>query len=221
LEWPPVSRDIQRQGDEDRLITDFNMGRNATQLATVQVRAGRRGGDPNQRPQPGSTERSLNPNLINRLPIDAGDLNALAALAPGVIVVPGTDTTKASFNVAGQPSNQNSITLDGLSFGAGSVPSEAIRNTRVVTNTYDVARGQFTGGQVASTTRGGTNNVQGAFSYSLRDPSLEFVDDTNPAFPARLSRRRQMTSCGPEDQDTVAMWGLIRAVGDCARALIG
>jgi hypothetical protein len=99
--------------------------------------------------------------------VDAGDLMALAALAPGVIQVPGTDTTKASFNVAGQPSNQNSITLDGLSFGAGSVPSEAIRNTRVVTSTYDVGRGQFTGGQVASTTRGGTNNVQGAVSYNL------------------------------------------------------
>ena len=127
----PVTRDIQRQGDEDRLITDFNMGRNATQLATVQVRATPRRGDPNQRPEPGDTERNLNPNLINRLPIDAGDLNALAALAPGVIAVPGTDTTKASFNVAGQPANQNNITLDGLSFGAGSVPSEAVRNTRV------------------------------------------------------------------------------------------
>jgi hypothetical protein len=107
-----------------------------------------------------------------------------------VIAVPGTDTTKASFSIAGQPANQNSITLDGLSFGAGSVPSEAVRNTRVVTSTYDIARGQFTGGQVASTTRGGTNNVQGAFSYSLRDPSLEFVDDTNPAFGQKYTQNQ-------------------------------
>ncbi len=186
----PVTRNVQRQGDEDRLITDFTMGRTATQLATVQVRAAPRRGDPSQRPEPGSTERNLNPNLINRLPVDAGDLTALAALAPGVIQVPGTDTTKASFNVAGQPSNQNNITLDGLSFGAGSVPSEAIRNTRVVTSTYDVARGQFTGGQVASTTRGGTNNTQGALSYSLRDPSLEFVDDSNPTFGQKYTQNQ-------------------------------
>src|SRR6266550_139717 len=106
----PVTRNIQRQGDEDRLITDFNMGRTATQLATVQVRAGRRG-DQQQRPEPGSTERSLNPNLINRLPVDAGDLNALAALAPGVIAVPGTDSTKASFSVAGVPLKKKNITL--------------------------------------------------------------------------------------------------------------
>jgi len=205
----PVTRNIARQGDEDRLITDFTMGRTATQLATVQVRASRRGNQ-DQRPEPGSTERNLNPNLINRLPVDAGDLTALAALAPGVIQVPGTDTTKSSFNVAGQPSNQNSITLDGLSFGAGSVPSEAIRNTRVVTSTYDVARGQFTGGQVASTTRGGTNNMQGAFSYALRDPSLEFVDDTNPAFGQKYTQNQiSFGAGGPIVKDKLFTFGAL------------
>ncbi|HJP59670.1 MAG TPA: carboxypeptidase regulatory-like domain-containing protein [Gemmatimonadaceae bacterium] len=205
----PVTRTVSRQGDEDRLITDVAMGRNATQLATVQVRANRpRNQD--QRPEPGSTERNLNPNLINRLPIDAGDLNALAALAPGVIQVPGTDTTNASFNVAGQPANQNSITLDGLSFGAGSVPSEAIRNTRVVTSTYDVARGQFTGGQVASTTRGGTNNVQGAFSYSHRDPNLEFVDDSNPSFGQKYNQNQfNLGVGGPIIKDKLFTFGAV------------
>ena len=206
----PVTRVITRQGDEDRIITDFDMGRIATQLATVQVRAAPRRGDPSQRPEPGSTERNLNPNLVNRLPVDAGDLTALAALAPGVIAVPGTDTTKASFSVAGQPANQNNITLDGLSFGAGSVPQEAIRNTRVVTSTYDVARGQFTGGQVASTTRGGTNNVQGAFSYSLRDPSLEFVDDTNPAFGQKYTQNQLSGGAGgPIIKDKLFTFGAI------------
>jgi hypothetical protein len=206
----PVTRTISRQGDEDRIITDIDMGRFATQLATVQVRAAPRRGDPSQRPEPGGTERNLNPNLVNRLPVDAGDLVALAALAPGVIAVPGTDTTKASFSVAGQPANQNSITLDGLSFGAGSVPQEAVRNTRVVTSTYDVARGQFTGGQVASTTRGGTNNVQGAFSYSLRDPSLEFVDDTNPAFGQKYTQNQLSGGAGgPIIKDKLFTFGAI------------
>ncbi|HMF87703.1 MAG TPA: carboxypeptidase regulatory-like domain-containing protein, partial [Gemmatimonadaceae bacterium] len=195
LGMAPVTRNIQRQGDEDRIVTDIDMGRIATQLATVQVRAAPRR-DPQQRPEPGSTERNLNPNLINRLPVDGGDLAALAALAPGVVAVPGTDTTKASFSVAGQPANQNNITLDGLSFGAGSVPQEAVRNTRVVTSTYDVARGQFTGGQVASTTRGGTNNVQGALSYSRRDPNLEFVDDTNPAFAQKYTQNQISLGAG-------------------------
>ena len=210
LGMAPVTRNVQRQGDEDRIITDIDMGRVATRLATVQVRATPRRGDPSQRPEPGSTERNLNPNLINRLPVDAGDLNALAALAPGVISVPGTDTTKASFSVAGQPSNQNNITLDGLSFGAGSVPQEAVRNTRVVTSTYDVARGQFTGGQVASTTRGGTNNVQGSMSYSRRDPNLEFVDDTNPAFAQKYEQNQiSFGAGGPIIKDKLFTFGAL------------
>src|SRR3954468_22975995 len=38
----PVTRMIARQGDEDRLITDFQMGTIASQLATVRVRANQR-----------------------------------------------------------------------------------------------------------------------------------------------------------------------------------
>src|SRR6476469_3774378 len=80
----PLTRTVSRQGDEDRLVTDITMGRNAIQLATVNVRANRQRNNNDQRPEPGSTERNLSPNLINRLPVDAGDLTALAALAPGV-----------------------------------------------------------------------------------------------------------------------------------------
>lgn len=189
--FAPTQISLTRQSDEDRLVGDVKLGRTATVLQSVQVRAApARRGDPNQRPEAGSTERGLPPGLINRLPVEAGDFNALATLAPGVIGLAGTDSTAASFSVGGQPANQNSITLDGLSFGSGSVPQEAVRNTRVVTSTYDVARGQFTGGQVASTTRGGTNVFQGALNYSLRDPSLEFVDEPENAFAQKFTQNQ-------------------------------
>ena len=102
------------------------------------------------------------------MPIDASDLNTLATLAPGVVGFAGSDTTDAAFSVAGQRTTANNVTLDGLSFGSGSVPQDAIRNTRVVTSTYDVARGQFSGGLVASTTRSGTNVPQGAKDLLLK-----------------------------------------------------
>ncbi|HXV17110.1 MAG TPA: carboxypeptidase regulatory-like domain-containing protein, partial [Gemmatimonadaceae bacterium] len=188
--YAPQTFTITRQADEDRLIRDVVMGRNATVLQSVQVRAAPNRQGAGQRPEAGSTERGLPPGLVNRLPVEAGDLNALATLAPGVIGVAATDSTPAAFSVGGQPANQNNITLDGLSFGAGSVPQEAVRNTRVITSTYDVARGQFTGGQVASTTRGGTNVVQGALNYSLRDPSLEFVDDPENAFAQKYTQNQ-------------------------------
>ncbi|MEJ7759675.1 MAG: carboxypeptidase regulatory-like domain-containing protein [Gemmatimonadaceae bacterium] len=188
--FAPAQIGLSRQSDEDRLVGDVRLGRTATVLQSVQVRAAPAGRQQNQRPEPGSTERGLPPGLVNRLPVEAGDLNALATLAPGVIGIAGTDSTAASFSVGGQPANQNNITLDGLSFGTGSVPQEAVRNTRVVTSTYDVARGQFTGGQVASTTRGGTNVFQGALNYSLRDPSLEFVDDPENAFSQKYTQNQ-------------------------------
>ena len=188
--YAPQAFNLIRQADEDRLVHDVVMGRNATVLQSVQVRAAPNRGGQQQRPEAGSTERGLPPGLVNRLPVEAGDLNALATLAPGVVGLAATDSTPASFSVGGQPANQNNITLDGLSFGAGSVPQEAVRNTRVITSTYDVARGQFTGGQVASTTRGGTNVFTGALNYSLRDPSLEFVDDPENAFSQKYTQNQ-------------------------------
>ncbi|MDO8500740.1 MAG: carboxypeptidase regulatory-like domain-containing protein [Gemmatimonadaceae bacterium] len=188
--YAPQNFNLARQSDEDRLVRDVVMGRTATVLQSVQVRAAPNRQGQGQRPEAGSTERGLPPGLVNRLPIEAGDLNALATLAPGVIGVAATDSTSASFSVGGQPANQNSLTLDGLTFGSGSVPQEAVRNTRVITSTYDVARGQFTGGQVASTTRGGTNVFQGAVNYSLRDPSLEFVDDPENTFSQKYTQNQ-------------------------------
>src|SRR3984885_13137379 len=116
------------------------------------------------------------------MPVDGSDPNALAALTPGVVGISATDTSGSAFSVAGQRPTLNSVTVDGTTFNGSTVPQEALRSTRVITNTYDVSRGQFTGGQVASTTRGGTNNVQGVFTYALRDPDLEFVDESSTSF---------------------------------------
>src|SRR5205823_2733486 len=115
-------------------------------------------------------------------PIDASDLNTLATLAPGVVGIGETDSTSTAFSVAGQRSTANTITLDGLSFGSGNVPQDALRTTRVVTSTYDVARGQFSGGLVASTTRSGTNVPQGSFTYALRDRDLAWGGVTESPF---------------------------------------
>ena len=208
--YAPNTSNLVRQSDEDRLVHDVVMGRNATVLQSVQVRAAPARPQQGQRPEAGSTERGLNPGLINRLPVEAGDLNALAALAPGVIGLAATDSTPASFSVGGQPANQNSLTLDGLTFGSGSVPQEAVRNTRVITSTYDVARGQFTGGQVASTTRGGTNVFQGAVNYSLRDPSLEFVDDPESAFSQKYTQNQISGGFGgPIVKDKAFVFGAV------------
>ncbi|NUS98062.1 MAG: carboxypeptidase regulatory-like domain-containing protein, partial [Gemmatimonadaceae bacterium] len=120
--FAPVRLNVQRNADEDRLVADARLSQNPTTLSEVTVR-GRQQPQLGQRAEAGGTERGLPPMITNRLPVDAGDLTSLATLIPGVVTVPGTDSTPMSFSVAGQPASQNSITLDGLTFGAGAIPA--------------------------------------------------------------------------------------------------
>lgn len=174
----PTEFALTRLADEDRLVGDLQMQISPPMLEQVVIRASaRRPGDQN-RPEPGSLERALATEFLQRLPIDASDPLAIALLAPGVVAVDATDSTGAAVSVAGQRPDLNQVTLDGLTYGGAAVPEEAVRVTRVITNTYDVARGQFSGGQIASTTRGGTNRQSGSLQYSLRDPSLQWTDES-------------------------------------------
>ena len=176
--FAPVTRMITRQSDEDRLEVTLRMARSPQTLDRVVVQGNRGPLQSNvDRPTPGTQERVLSGDQLYRLPVDATDPTALAGLSAGVVTFGGSDSASSAFSVAGQRVDQNQVTLDGLSFGSGAVPQEAVRTSRVVTSTYDVARGQFTGGQVASTTRSGTNDIQGSLGYDLRTPEMQFYDD--------------------------------------------
>jgi len=194
----PVMRTVARQADEDRLITNITLGTPATRLAEIVVR-GRTGppltGDGGP-PTPGTIERAIPAERAARLPIDASDLTILATLAPGVVSVAGSDSTAAGFSVAGQRPSSNSTTLDGLTFGGAGVPQDAVRNTRVITNSYDVARGQFSGGQVATTTMGGTNSVRGTGNYGLRDQDLSVSAGDSSAFARGFTQHQLSAGIG-------------------------
>ena len=177
----PANVSVARQGDEDRLVANVQMGASAVSLEAVTVSA-RRGSRAAERAGPGAIGRNLSADQLARLPVDALDLKTVAALAPGVLALAATDSTAADFSVAGQRPTANAITLDGLSLGSGSVPQDAIRSTRIVTSSYDAARGQFSGGLVASTTRSGKNIPQGSFTYTLRDRSLAWGQVTTSPF---------------------------------------
>ena len=173
----PATVELRRLSDEDRLVADAVMTANVTRLSTVAVEA-RQAPRPGQDlPTPGSIERAFTPEQVARLPIDASDLLNLVLLSPQVVAIGGSDSSAAGFSVGGLRPEANAVTLDGLSFGSTEVPSEAMRATRVITSTYDITRGQFSGGQIASTTRSGTNAAQGNFSYSLRDDELVLTGD--------------------------------------------
>ncbi len=207
----PSVTQVARQADEDRLTVNIRMTTNATQLAAITVQARQNVPRDDNRPAPGSTERSLNTDQAARLPIDASDLTALALTAPGVVSIAGSDSTANAFSVAGQAPTANNITLDGLSFGSSSVPQEAVRNSRVITSGYDVARGQFSGGQIASTTRSGTNTPQGNFTYSLRDRDLSVEGtDTSPVAQGYTQNQFSGGMGGPIIKDKLFVFGALQ-----------
>ncbi len=217
--FQPTTLTVTRNGDDDRIVRNITLGQSTAQtLARVEVRGQRRpqqGGPGGGPPAPGGSERVVDGGQAARLPVDASDPTAIAALAPGVVLT-GADSSggggAANFSVAGQSSQSNNVTLDGLSFAAGFVPQDAIRGTRVVTNTYDVARGQFSGGQVSQTTRSGTNVIQGSLSYvgRYRDFTVE-QGGTTGAFGGAFNQNQFGAGIGfPIIKDRLFFFGALQ-----------
>ncbi len=170
---------LMRYADEDRLVWNVQLQGGAVTLETITVTTGPQIVRAPEGPTPGSSERALNLEAVARIPVDNTDLALLTTLVPGVLTLSATDTTATAFSVAGLGTDANALTLDGLLFGSSSVPQEGLRQTRVVTSTYDVSRGQFSGGLIASTTRSGSNMVQGSSMYQLRDDDLAVATDSS------------------------------------------
>jgi hypothetical protein len=203
----PFISNVSRQEDDDRIVLNVKLGDRPAVLADIRTNTVRAQGDQNERPTPGSTERNLGSDQLARLPIDASDLAALAALVPGVIVTAGSDSTATAFQVAGQSGAANNIVVDGTTNG-GTLPQDGIRNTRVITNTFDVSRGQFSGGQVSATTRGGSNRQQGSISGNFRDRNLAFGSATDNVFTAgQTSQQVGAGFGGPLRRDKLFLFG--------------
>lgn len=206
----PWIANVSRQGDDDRIMLDVKLGQRAVQLQELVARGNRQPAGGANAPTPGSTERNFNAEQAFRLPVDVSDLAALAALVPGVVVTPGSDSTAASFSIAGQSGTANNYTVDGLSFGGSALPQDAVRATRVITNTFDVARGQFSGGLVSATTRGGSNAVQGSVSGNLRDYHLAFGGTDDVFTRGQTQQRLGFGYGGPLVRDKAFLFGSLQ-----------
>jgi hypothetical protein len=167
---------LERLADEDVLIADARMAVRAIAIEGIDVVAQRADGE-GERVEAGALEAAYTQEYLNRLPLEPGDFDAIAALTSGVLPVDGDDDLLGGFSVGGLSPELNAIVMDGAPIGSGGdggVPEEGIRMSRVITNTYDVARGQFAGGQISVSTRGGTNTRGGSLSYTLQDRALQW-----------------------------------------------
>ena len=206
----PQIFNVARGTDDDRIVLNITLGDQPIQLTDLVANAGRR---PNadqldQRTSAGETSRSLTGDQAMRLPIDAGDLAMLAALAPGVILTAGTDSTAATFSVAGQSAAGNTYVVNGQTTTSSTVPQDAVGRTRVITNSYDVARGNFSGGMVQVTTKGGSNRVSGSLSSGLQDKNLSWGGNTSSSFGAGQTNESFGGGFGgPLKRDKVFLFG--------------
>lgn len=172
-------RTVARRADEEFLIAHVTLGVRPFELDALRVEGQSRrpagaGGD-------GTTAAILPDRLLDRLPLANLDPATLAALLSGVTpTLTDTANGAAGFSVAGQRDALNRVTLDGASAsaltsgvgGSVGVPDEGVRATQVVTSTYDVSRGQFSGGLVAMVSARGTNRFGATGSYYLRGSDL-------------------------------------------------
>jgi len=101
--------------------------------------------------------------------IDPDRLLDAAALDPGALL-----TGNGLLSVGGQAPSQNRVSVDGAGFGNSTLPSEGVRGATLLSNTYDPARGQFSGGEIAARTLSGTNHWGSAFGVRLDDPRLRY-----------------------------------------------
>src|SRR2546429_4903775 len=124
---------------------------------------------------------------IENLPVNGRQFIDFALLAPGVKI---GDTTSGSTDViiepvtklsfAGQNIHYNFIAVDGadnISTASGvqkyTPSTDAVREFRVITNTYSVEAGRAVGGIVNIITKSGTNDFHGSLYEYLRNDALD------------------------------------------------
>ncbi len=135
--------------------------------------------------------------FVDNMPLNGRSFESLIELTPGVLVTPASESTPGMFSVAGQRTNTNYFTIDGVSanfgtltgFGSagqsygGSTPAlttgggtngivsvDAMQEFRIQTSSYAPEYGRSPGAQISIVTRGGTNQWHGtAFDYLRND----------------------------------------------------
>ncbi|MFZ1139811.1 MAG: carboxypeptidase-like regulatory domain-containing protein [Candidatus Sulfotelmatobacter sp.] len=139
-----------------------------------------------------SIGHTMGTNEIENLPLQAENMPLLLSLQPGVVyngekvLTDSYDTRAGSVN--GERSDQNNITLDGVSvndefngyafYGVLPTTPYSVEEFRVTTSNYGATEGRSAGAQIAMVTKGGTNQFHG----SLYEYNRNTVGEANDYF---------------------------------------
>jgi len=133
---------------------------------------------------------SMGRNEIEDLPLQAENMPLLLSLQPGVvyngekILTDSYDTRAGSVN--GEHSDQNNITLDGVSvndefngyafYGVLPTTQFSVEEFRVTTSNYGATEGRSAGAQISMVTKGGTNQYHGS-AYEFNRNTIGEAND--------------------------------------------
>src|SRR5882724_2052127 len=144
----------------------------------------------------GAVSTVINRNFVESLPLNGRNFNTLLQLTPGVVIAqqPISGGSPGQFSIAGQRTDSNNFSVDGVSAnfgvsaglgssGTGSaaalssiggtsslVSVDDLQEFRIETSSFAPEFGRQPGGQVMLTTRSGTNTFHGSvFDYFRND----------------------------------------------------
>ena len=194
---------------QDALAINFNLPiGSSAEIVTVQAVT------PLVNTENASVSTVIDRNFVERLPLNGRSFNTLLQLTPGVVIPPAHARGSGQFSIAGQRTDANNFTVDGVSanFGVGASPQpgesgggssqafsalgstssmvsvEALQEFRIETSSFAPEFGGSSGGQVILTTRSGTNTFHGAlyeyFRNDIFDANDWFANASGKARPA-------------------------------------
>ena len=177
--------EIKRLADEEVLIADARLS--VIQLDTISVVAPvqQRVGRNSPTPDVSGTERPIS---VTNLPAELqGDIAAMAASLPGVLLVPGLDGGADGFSVLGLGADQNSVTLNGMQVGANGLPRDASISSSLSTSPYDPSRGGFSGANFNIRSGSGSNFRSRGLSFVGSVPQMQWTDPAARALGTEFS----------------------------------
>ncbi|MEO7360030.1 MAG: carboxypeptidase-like regulatory domain-containing protein [Gemmatimonadaceae bacterium] len=190
LGFSPVTKTVQIPREADGSInTDFQLAPVAQQLATAVVRAQRQRATRSDREGAGVGEPGSIPAAASGLSGDlTGDIAAAMATVPGISITPDPNGGLPVISAFGLSGDQNSLTLNGMNFGAGSIPRDGV-TLRVAQSTYDPGRGGFSGVQtILRLPRGGDITAKGVH-LTAEDPHLQGTTPTSARLGTQYARQ--------------------------------
>ena len=169
----------------------------ASEIVTVE------GGAPLINTQDAAVSTVIDRKFVESLPLNGRSFNTLLQLTPGVVIAPSNSFSPGQFSIAGQRSNANNFTVDGVSADFGVVATtpnvrqsgtgamqafsavggtsslvsvEALQEFRIETSSFAPEFGRSPGGQVILTTRSGVNDFHGGGYNYFRNDILDAND---------------------------------------------